>query len=317
MSFYEKILDKKAKGDCYVVAELGSNWKTHQDLIDSVVKAKQSGCDAIKFQCFTRNELYGPNYEISKAFPLAQLREKADAVGIDMLCSAFSVEGVEEVNKFVDAHKIASSEMSHLRLLEAVKATGKPLVLSTGGYFLTDIARVLNFLGNHETVVMHCNVAYPTKFVDIKKYAGIRRLFQGPLGYSDHTTSIDAVPMVFQGLGACVYEKHFNPFNYTDTPDATCSISCEEMKILTEVLKGHDVSFTEENEARLMHVRRIIAIRGISPGEVLREGYNMGIFRSKKPDANGVNPFAIGSLEGKRSIKTIATGDGISLTDAV
>jgi N,N'-diacetyllegionaminate synthase len=219
MSFLDKISEIKEKNQVYVIAELGSNWKTEEDLLSAVSIAKKIGCDAIKFQYLSIDELYGPKYQINKTFPLSRIKLKSDAVGIDLLCSSFSPEGVMQVDPFVVAHKVASSEMSHIRILEQVKKTGKPLILSTGAYSLIDIKRVIDFLGDYPLVVLHCNMSYPTKYTDTDKFLEIKKL-SSFVGYSDHTLSIDSSPLLYKNLGAVVLEKHFNPFQYSDTPDS-------------------------------------------------------------------------------------------------
>lgn len=320
MSFYEKVLEKKRDGRVYVIAEVGSNWRTDDDLVRTVDLAKAAGADAVKFQYFTKDELYGPTYIPEVSFPFERLADKAKAVGIDFLCSAFSPEGVAIVDPYVEAHKVASSEMSHIRILEAVKRTGKPAIISTGAYFVADILRVMDFMGEHPVIPLHCNVSYPTKLVDLAK---LTRLLKAgviggdrPWGYSDHTLSIDAVPAFLCGiLGACVYEKHFNPLDLTDTPDAPHSLNLNEFKIMCSYLNGRPIDGTEEEEARLMHIRRIIATKDLKPGDVLKEGVNIGIFRSRKPETNGVSPFAIKHLEGKQVNRLIEAGEGVSLSD--
>jgi sialic acid synthase SpsE len=314
------MLNKKSAGKVYVIAEVGSNWKTHDDLINSINMAKAAGADAVKFQYFRREELYGPAYELDSEFPLEKLASKARFIGIDFLCSAFSPEGVARVDPFVEAHKVASSEMAHIRILEAVKKTGKPVILSTGAYHCDDIKRSIDFFGKYTVIPMHCNISYPTKLTDLKK---LQRMLYHKLvgigkvwGYSDHTLSIDAVPAFLCGiLGASVYEKHFNPFDLTDTPDAPHSLNQNEFKIMCSYLNGQPIDGTEENEARLMHVRRIIALRDLKPGDTLKEGENIGIFRSKKPDTNGASPFLIRQLEGKSVNREIQLGDGVSVSD--
>ena len=320
MNFYEKVKAKREDGRVYVIAEVGSNWKTHEDLIRSVSMAKAAGADAVKFQYFAPQELHGPDFQLDESFPLERLAEKAKEIGIDFLCSAFSPEGVAKVDPFVTAHKVASSEMSHVRILEAVMKTGKPMLLSTGAYFLGDIKRVVDFLGDYPFIPLHCNVSYPTKLVDLKKMTAL--LKSGVIGshklwgYSDHTLSIDAIPAFLCGiLGASVYEKHFNPLEFTDTPDAPHSLTQNEFKIMCSYLNGQPIDGTEENEARLMHVRRIIATKDLKIGDVLEEGVNIGIFRSKKPDVNGANPFAIKHLQGKSVNREISLGDGVSISD--
>jgi sialic acid synthase SpsE len=316
-AFLEKIKSAKDAGYVYVIAELGSNWKTESDLINAVNMAKQCGADAIKFQFFTESELYGPKPELNKTFPLSNLKLKCDAAKIDMLCSAFSPEGVREVDKFVDAHKIASSEMSHIRMLEAAKATGKPIILSTGGYYVPDIQRVLKFLGDYPVVLMHCNLSYPANLVDLKKFKDIKRLGIELLGYSDHTTSIDAVPSLMKLQGVSVYEKHFNPFDYKDTPDAFHSLGRDNFTTFVSYLRNEPKDATEENEGRLKYIRRIIAISDIKIGDKLLENVNIGIFRSRLADANGVNPFFIDRIANKTAARSIKAGEGISVADAL
>jgi N,N'-diacetyllegionaminate synthase len=314
VKWFDKILDLYRRGEVYVIAELGSNYKSHDDLVGAISLAKACGADAIKYQYFTPSELYGPTPELDADFPLARLSEKCKAVGIDFLCSAFSPEGLRVVDEFVPAHKIASSEMSHVRLLEAAKGTGKPVILSTGAWFPKDITRALKFFGEHPVVPLHCNVSYPTKFVDLAKFRALKSLNE-LTGYSDHTTSIDAVPRLMKSCGATVYEKHFNPFGHTDTPDAPHSLALKEFKAFVSVMRHEPPEFTEENEARLRHCRRIVATRDILPGDVLREGDNIGIYRSRDVDARGENPFAIYELEGRVATKPVRAGEGVSISD--
>lgn len=318
-AFYDKILSYQAQNKVYIIAEVGSNWKTKDDLMGSVNLARNCGADAVKFQYFTPSELYGPTPEIDQTFPLRHLKEKADAAGLDFLCTAFSPQGFKEVDKFVDAHKIASSEMAYQDLLKVARATGKPILLSTGGYFVADIERSLKFLqesANYPVIPLHCNHAYPAKFTDLKKWSAIKAMWNGPMGFSDHTTSIDLVPVMYKNLGACVYEKHFNPYGYTDTPDALNSLNREEFKAMVSYLRGEPNDYNEETKARLQDVRRIIALKDLRTGDRFIKDENIGVFRVKKPDARGVSPFAMDRLDGKIVAQVIKKGDGVSLSDA-
>jgi sialic acid synthase SpsE len=315
VNFHSKLLKYKSDAKVYVIAEVGSNWKTHEELYGAITLAKSCGADAVKYQYLNKDELYGPTYSTDKSFPLEKLHEKCKATGIDFLCTAFSVEGYERVNPFVDAHKVASSEMSHIRFLEHLKTTGKTILLSTGAYHMTDIRRVLDFMAGTPTVPLHCNVSYPAKFVDVRKFLSVAQSSSGLYGFSDHTTSIDVVPAYFREAGVVVYEKHFNPFDFTDTPDAPHSLNRDEFKAFVQVLRGDIPEYSEENVARLQYVRRVVATAAIKPGDTLKEGMNIGIFRSKRPDANGLNPFGIGAIDGKTATRTLDVGDGVSVVD--
>jgi sialic acid synthase SpsE len=328
VSFHDKLLKYKAESKVYIIAELGSNWKTHENLYGAITLAKACGADAVKYQYFTSDELYGPTYKLDNSFPLEKLHEKCKATEIDFLCTAFSVEGYERVNPFVDAHKVASSEMSHIRLLDALKKFGKPILLSTGAQGMADVHRAMDHLSDRfyqdvpekqkfrtPVIPIHCNVSYPAKFVDVRKFLSVAQCSSGLYGFSDHTTSIDVVPAYFREAGVVVYEKHFNPFDFTDTPDAPHSLNRDEFKAFVQALRGDIPEYSEENVARLQYVRRVVATSTIKPGDTLKEGVNIGIFRSKKLDANGLNPFGIGALDGKTATRALAAGDGVSLSD--
>ena len=317
MNLIQKIKDTNLP---YIIAEVGSNYKSIEDLLKSIELAKLAGADAVKFQYFTPRDLYGPfeaDVHYSDMIPVENLKAYSSQVGIDFLCSAFSPESVKLLDPLVSAHKIASSEMSHIRLLEAVKETKKPLILSTGGHHIGSINQAVEFMGeDYPLILMHCNLKYPTKYVDLKKLDAVAN-FKGLVGYSDHTTSIDAVPVFMtKVVGVRVYEKHFNPFDYADTPDAPHSLSLKEFQVMCSLLKETKViDYTEENEGRLMHIRRIIATKDLKAGDELKEGVNMGIYRSKRVDDKGMSPFTIGKFEGKKLKRDVSLGEGLSLND--
>lgn len=297
----------------YIIAELGSNYRNDEDLVHAINLSKSAGADAIKYQYFDESELFGPTPKLAKhIFP--RLKEKANAVGIDLIASSFSPEGLKEIDPYVDAHKIASCEMSHLRLLEAAKATGKPLILSTGAHGFLDIQRAIHFFGDYPLVVMHCNVSYPARYTEYSKFKMIKCLHDF-VGYSDHTTNIDVIPLSYAANGAKVIEKHFNPFDLKDTPDAPHSLNQREFTVMCELLKGINAYYSEENEAMLKHIRRVIALVDINPGDVIVEGVNVGAYRSRENDDRGISPMFMDKLNGRTALVKINNGNGISFSD--
>jgi N,N'-diacetyllegionaminate synthase len=152
-----------------IIAEIGSNWHSLDDCLSSIALAKNCGADAVKFQAYSHDALYG--YRLSRAelyhdedantltaravdIPLAgtlpldwlpTLKAKADSVGVEFMCSAFSVPLLNEVDKFVATHKVASAELTHIRMLERLREIGKPVILSTGASSMNDISIALKF----------------------------------------------------------------------------------------------------------------------------------------------------------------------------
>jgi sialic acid synthase SpsE len=129
----------------YIIAEIGSNWSTLGEAIGSIGIAAGCGVDAVKFQLFSHKDLYGfdgPGGGIEPDW-LPQLKEKADACKVDFLCSAFSVEGVELVDKYVHVHKIAASEAAWPQLIDMVRDTGKPAIVTAGSLSVNEIMAVV------------------------------------------------------------------------------------------------------------------------------------------------------------------------------
>jgi sialic acid synthase SpsE len=332
----------------FIIAEIGSNWTNIQDCANSISQARAAGADAVKFQAFTAKDLYGfkknlentrmdemgrlnyvdPVFDaLNKAsMPLEwlpKLKEKADAVGIEFMCTAFSPELYDKVNPFVNAHKVASAEMSHVRILEKVRSLGKPVILSTGASTERDIKEALRYLTGTdspnppvEVILMYCVAAYPARDIDFRHIAALKKL--NPLvGYSDHTTDYNIIPREAVKEGAVVIEKHMTAIE-ADTPDRPHSLTVSEFKKMVESIRG-DRPFTwgsgEENEMRCKHNRRLVATQHILPGQLLLEQGNFGIFRSLVQDERGLSPFSVARVHGRSAKRAIKAGEAIGPGD--
>ena len=322
----------------FIIAEVGSCWGTFEHVKDSIGLAKNCGADAVKFQFFTPQDLYGfPSHEyeagVSPWFHhgwLAGLKQKADASGIELLCSAFSVDGLKAVDPYVSAHKLASSENNHLRMLEWLRDCGKPVLLSTGGSGKSDIGLAmatvngLNYksdeiqkriaevrpLENTRAIPLYCVSDYPAKRINLERVAELKAQY-GIAGYSDHSLDAHEIPyQATRSYGACVVEKHVNFFD-VQGPDAPHSLSREDFKAMCDRLRGNAVAESGQKEMTTRHNRRLIATKPIQIGEKLLEGVNFGIYRSTTDDLNGASPFMIDKYNGKEAKRLIFAGDSI------
>jgi N,N'-diacetyllegionaminate synthase len=337
----------------FVIAEVGSNWSSFEEAMNSVSIAAAVGADAVKFQLYTEEALYGvsidplahwrkglgdtremiqmpkaPRDPNKPAAPgvlsidwLPKLKEKADACGIEFMCSAFSPELVVAVDPYVQIHKVASAELTHLRILERLRSIRKPVLLSTGASGLGDIARALQILEATPVTLLYCVAAYPARSVRLELIPMLAREFGKPVGFSDHTTDITSLPTAAVKYGACVIEKHFTAFPELSSPDREHSLTPDEFKLMVQVLRGDEAAnahfgpVREEIPMLLRHNRRLIATRDISSGETFQEGVNFGIYRSLKDDQRGLHPFVIDRILGRKATKEIHAGDGIGPGD--
>ncbi len=164
-----------------VIAEIGNNHdgSVHQAerLIDA---AAEAGAGAVKFQTHiaeaemhpstpTPPHFDEPRWEFTKRMELSadehrRLKAHAEERGLLFFSSPFSVEAVDLLEEIgVPLYKIASGEVTNPPLLEAIAATGKPVLLSTGMAGLEDVERAMEIAarGGGDVLVLQCTSAYP------------------------------------------------------------------------------------------------------------------------------------------------------------
>ena len=198
----------------YIIAELSCN---HNGSLDKaklmIAMAAAAGADAVKLQTYKPEDLTN-DPELTKLYQKAmtprewhaELFGHAKRRGITIFSSAFSVEAVKFLEELgTPAHKLASMEIKRCDLRDAMLATGKPVLISTGMATEPQLRRVF---GEPDVALMHCVAQYPSKIEDANlmaiKYLGIENI----VGLSDHTPGYETA-IAATALGACIIEKHF------------------------------------------------------------------------------------------------------------
>jgi len=227
-----KMITKKIgdNNSCYIIAEIGINHNGDVDLAKRLISvAVAGGCDAVKFQkrtidvVYSAEELARPrespfgttNGDLKRAleFGLDEYRE------IDAYCrsakmpwfaSCWDEESVDFINQFdVPYFKIASASLTDDKLLRHTRATGKPIILSTGMSTLSEIDHAVDVLGKNDLVLMHACSTYPAHYeeLNLRAIPAMMRRYDVPVGYSGHETGI-ASSVAAAVLGACCIERH-------------------------------------------------------------------------------------------------------------
>lgn len=330
-------LDRPIGGDapCFIVAEIGKNWmRGYQEDVSHAHEliniAAGAGCNAVKFQSFRSGCVYA-DPELNRVLDpyvmpwwmIRGLSEFASKRGLVFFAACFSVEDVGLVDPWVPIHKIASCELNHVRLLDAVAKTHKPVIVSTGAATVREIGWTVNRLrenGSAGLALLQCSVAYPApeEAVNLRVIPELEKLFDVVPGLSDHTEDPLHASLAAVAMGAKIIEKHVTLDRGGDSPDDSYAVEPDELKAMVDGIRavermlGSERKGIEEceREVRDQARRSVLATKDIAPGEKLEEGVNMGILRPGKRQC-GISPCNIAVLEGKYARKPIRAGDGI------
>lgn len=242
----------------YVIAEMSANHGGCLARALSIIdEAQKIGCDAVKIQVYDpyRLSLARGGYDkVVTSGPwtgrklldlytegathydwLPYLFEFAESVGITLFPSVFDTQSIELLEALgAPAYKVSSFDLTNTRLLQALKATGKPLILSTGMASRAEVEQALEITGTDNVAILHCVSTYPCpielanlqRMVDLGEWASYRT----PVGLSDHTKGLIAA-ISATALGAEIIEKHFK-VDETKTLDASFSACPIEMAAL-------------------------------------------------------------------------------------
>ena len=209
------------------IAEIGSNHnKSLKRCYKLIDKAKELGFYAVKFQLFKIDKLFSKdakkiykqvNKKKKRELPLnflPKIYKYCKKLKIKFSCTPFDLESVETLKKFVDFYKIASYELNWQDLLNACAKTNKPVVLSTGMATLGEVNRAYKtlFKKNKKISLLHCVSAYPARprSCNLKSISFLRKKFNCPVGWSDHTVNPLVVYNAIKYQKADLIELHFD-----------------------------------------------------------------------------------------------------------
>src|SRR5574339_1047800 len=127
------------------------------------------------------------------------------------MVSVWDEPSVDFMEKFdTPAYKIPSASLTDYGLIRKARATGKPLILSTGMSTMEQIRQGVNIAGEDNLVLMHCTSTYPCEpeELNLRMVETLRHEFPNiPVGYSGHEVGL--VPSsIAVALGACMVERH-------------------------------------------------------------------------------------------------------------
>lgn len=277
----------------FVVAEIGINHNGSLELCKKLIDgASVAGCDAVKFQkrtpekCVPKEQWY-----IERDTPWGRMtyidyRHKIELgekeyAAIDRYCkdkgilwfaSCWDEESVEFMEQYQPpCYKAASASLTDHDLLRAMKATGRPLMISTGMSTWEEITTAVEALGKDNLLVAHSTSMYPCP-VDQLNLRMVRTLAAAypecPIGYSGHETGL-APTWAAVAMGATFVERHITLDRAMWGTDQAASVEigglmklCSNIRDIERSM-GDGVKRVHENEiAQRKKLRRVKSQNG-------------------------------------------------------
>ncbi len=316
---------------CFIIAEAGVNHNGSLAMAKKLVDAaKKAGADAIKFQTFTAGDL------VTRSAPMAgyqkknigkkqtqfsmlkklelqksdfkELKKYCGKKNIVLLSTAHTENVVDFLNLLVPAFKVGSADLTNTLLLEKIARKGKLILLSTGMANLKEVKEAIKTIeknGNKKIILLHCTSNYPCPLnqVNLRAMVTLRKVFNLPVGYSDHTKGFLAAVMAV-AMGACVLEKHFTLDKNLPGPDHKASLEPKELKEMvamirnTEIALGDGIKKPTKSEEKIKKIVRksIVTARVILKNKIITKN----MIAIKRP-GTGIEPKYINKIIGKKA----------------
>lgn len=321
-----------ANEPCFLIAEAGVNHNGDvRRALKLVEAAAQAGVDAVKFQTFTADQITTDStpkaeYQRETTDPGESQREMLRRLelppeahrklqagcqerGILFLSTPYDEAGADLLEELgVPLFKIGSGEVTNWPFLQYVARKGKPILLSTGMTFLSEVEEAVGVIqkaGNEDLVLLHCVSTYPAKPADanLRAMTTLAKAFEVPVGFSDHTLGVE-VALAAVALGASVIEKHFTLDRALPGPDHRASLEPEELRQLVESIRqveralgsGKKEPVDAELANRALGRRSLVAAEVIEPGTVITRE----MVTAKRPEG-GISPTRLQWLLGKKA----------------
>lgn len=323
---------------CFVIAEIaqahdGSLGTAHA-YIDLAVR---TGADAIKFQTHLAAAESTPaepwrvkfspqddtRYEYWQRMEFTEpqwqgLRDHCRDAGIEFLSSAFSLEAVDLLHRLdLSAWKLASGEVTNLEMIDAMFATGKPLLTSSGMSPVAETDSLVQRAADHGAPigVFQCTSAYPCPpdRVGLNVVSEFLDRWNVPIGLSDHSGTIYP-GLAAATLGASMLEVHLTFSRETFGPDVASSLTGDELASLVEGVRFLDEALAnpvdkdgvaaEMAPMRKLFTKSLVAAAALPEGTVLDRTHLL----SRKP-GTGIPAAQLDDVIGRTLARPLAAFD--------
>ena len=324
----------------FIIAEAGVNhggdMKLAKHLIDL---ASDSGADAVKFQTFKAEHLILSNvkkapYQLKttetgqsqmdmlKALEVTrdqnlELKKYCLSKNIIFLTTPFDEVSLDELDELdLPAYKVASTDLTNLPFLKKIAQKNKPILLSTGMSYLSEVSQALDsiYQYNKDVILLQCTANYPIddNEANLNVINTFKKNYDIIIGYSDHTVGVGASPFTIP-MGVKVVEKHFTNDKNQIGPDHKASLSPKELLNFVKIIKkvdsfmGTHLKFPNfsETKTRISLQKCMVANCDIKIGD----NFSSKNIIAKRTGGDGISPIYVSDLYLKKASKNYSKNE--------
>ncbi len=331
-----KIADRWVGGDapCLFIAEAGVAHFGDMDLAVQLVDlAASAGADVFKTQMFDvealfasslpewRERLRPRNLSLEE---FQEIKRRCDAKDLLFMATAHDETRIPWLRELkVPAIKVGSGERRNPRFLTALANLGRPMIVSTGMYNEADVLETLAACaagGCREVALLHCVTSYPTPDDDVNLAAMSRlaEIFEGPVGYSDHTPDFLAL-LSAVARGAKVVEKHITihrdipnaqDWKVSAGPENLAQLIADVRRIEKQMGHGQKEVAPSELEGEAWATKSVVAAHDLRTGDIL----STEDLTTKRP-GTGIPANQLDALIGRHLKRDVAADTLLKLDD--
>ena len=216
----------------YIIAEIGINHNGSLELARKLIDgAIFAGADAVKFQkrtpelCVPRDQWHLERDTPWGRITYLEYRHKVEFTyeqyrTIDRYCrarnltwfaSCWDEQAVDFMEQFdTPLYKVASATLTDHALLDKLRATARPIMLSTGMSERWQIDAAVAHVGQHDLMIAHATSSYPCppEELNLRMISTLKAAYPDvPIGYSGHEVGL-APTWAAVTLGATFVERH-------------------------------------------------------------------------------------------------------------
>ena len=257
----------------------------------------EAGADAVKFQTMRADDLLLDDdiqieyqtfegkksesvYHALKRRELTfeewqELKIYCDNLGILFISTPSGTETVDllvEMN--VSAIKVSKSDINHRLFIDYIATQNLPVIFDSREK-VEDLEEAIRICENHglrDIVIMHCPSGYPAEYagVHLNAIPYIRRVFNYPVGYSDHSVGT-AMNFAAVGIGTNLIEKTITENRVVDAVEHYMSLEISDLKSFVDEIRMVESALGTpraifSSRVKSEHRRSILASRTIVKG---------------------------------------------------